>query len=107
MGTRGNKKAKKEEDYTEKLEKEIRELKSINRSLMKQLKKLSKGINREEFEEALEEKVITRGKKKEESDRGEPRCPECSRAGEFREITIAGRRFERCEHCGYKSRRLK
>ena len=38
MGQQTRKRAKKEEDYTDRLEREIRELKSINRSLMKQLK---------------------------------------------------------------------
>jgi len=98
------KRAKRQDDEVERLQKQIRELKSINRSLMKQLKKLSKGIHKGEYEEALEE-VHTREKKKEE--RRERECPECARAGQLREIEIAGRRFERCEHCGYKSGRIK
>ena len=104
MGQLTRKKAKRQDDEVTRLEKEIRELKSINRSLMKQLKKLSKGIHKGEYEEALEE-VHTRGKKKEE--RRERECPECARTGQLREIEIAGRRFERCEHCGYKSGRIK
>lgn len=101
MGVAAGKKSKREDDYVEKLEKEIRELKSINRSLMKQLKKLSKGIHREEYESALEE-VHTRGKKKQE----EPECPNCGKPGGLKEVNIAGRLFQRCTLCEWKSGRV-
>lgn len=96
----GNKKAKKEQDYVEKLELEIRELKSINRSLMKQLKKLSKGIHKQEYEEALEQIV---NEPKEETGRS---CPQCG-SKRLKQIEIAGRRFESCNICDYKSGKLK
>jgi len=103
MGQLTRKKAKRQDDEVTRLEKEIRELKSINRSLMKQLKKLSKGIHKGEYEEALEE-VHTRGKKKQKE---EPDCEECGRSGGISEFEIAGRRFRRCSICGWKSGKLK
>lgn len=96
------KKYNKEEDKLEQLEQEIRDLKSINRSLLKQLKKISRGIHKEEYEEVLEE--IQSGKKEELDSKR--RCPECSRTG-LRETIIAGRRFESCSVCDYRSKRIK
>lgn len=97
------KRFKKEEDEVSKLEKEIRELKSINRSLLKQLKKLSKGINKNLYEEALEE-VIDEPKK----DKPKNFCEHCGK-GRLNEIDIAGRKFFRCnnEACGWKSKKVK
>lgn len=97
------KKLQKEEQYVDQLEKEIRELKYINRSLMKQLKKMSKGINKLEFEQALER--LDDEKEQTKAPRGKC-CPECA-GNRLREIEVAGRRFERCEQCGYKSGRIK
>lgn len=95
------KKYEKEQDQIEQLEKEIRELKAINRSLLKQLKKLSRGINKEAYEEAISEVEV----EKEEAPK-KKKCPECARTGGLKEITVAGRQFERCEHCGYRSGKL-
>jgi chromosome segregation ATPase len=110
------KKYDKEQDYVEQLEKEIRELKSINRSLLKQIKKLSKGINRQEYEEALE--VVENGKEKEQqvrrknnrsSDRNSGSggdCPACGK-GWIREIDINGRVFGRCDTCEHRTKRIR
>lgn len=103
MGVRGN---KKEQDQVERLEKENRELKALNRSLLKQIKKLSKGIYKQEFEEAMDKKVEEHGQKEEPRPR-ERKCPNCARTGGLISTEIAGRRFERCDHCDYKSGRLK
>jgi len=101
---RRSKKRDREEDYVEKLEAEVRELKSINRSLLKQLKKLARGIHKEEYEQTLEE--IGHGKKKEDDiDRG-PTCPQCQ-SKRIIETSIAGRRFQRCQVCDWKSGRIK
>ena len=93
-----------EEDRVDELEKEVRELKGLNRSLMKQLKKLSKGINRLEFEEALErldnEQEISE-KTKGSKDSGR-KCPDCN-SKSLNQFELAGRKFERCEVCGYRS----
>ena len=111
MGVRVTKKPSRkalneDEQRIDELEKEVRELKAINRSLMKQLKKLSKGINRLEFEQALErledEQEIG---KKIPSNKQQKKCPDCGNIG-LRETEIAGRRFASCE-CGYRSGRIK
>lgn len=104
------KKYDKEQEYVEQLEKEVRELKSINRSLLKQIKKLSKGINRQEYEEALE--TVENGEKEEinrpRSTRrdGSERCPHCGK-GWIREIDINGRIFGRCDRCEHRTKRIR
>lgn len=111
---RAKRREKDEDEYRiEQLEKEARELKSINRSLLRQLKKLSKGINKQKYEEALN--IIENGSEKEKNNRkgtstgdggSSSSCPECSREG-LREISIAGRKFLRCSVCEYKSGRIR
>lgn len=101
MGRADHKKDKREQDELERLEKENRELKAINRSLLKQIKKLSKGINRQEFEEAME--TIEHGPKKDEPNA--KKCPECGRLG-LKDVIVAGRLFHRCSICDYKSGRI-
>ena len=98
------KKHEKEPDEIERLEKEVRELKAINRSLLKQLKKLSKGIHKQEYEEALEN--IEHGQKEDVPKRKSKDCEECGK-GKLSDIRIAGRLFRRCELCGWKSGRVK
>lgn len=95
-------KDKREEDEVDRLLKENRELKSINRSLTKQLKKLAKGIHRQEALEVLE--TVEDAPKKEESDKSRE-CPNCSR-NQLKEIIVAGRLFHRCDICDYKSGRI-
>lgn len=97
---RANRRAKREQNDIERLEKQVRELKAINRSLMKQLKKMAKGIYKAEAEEALEklEEYVPKKDKQVE----EPVCPECTRKG-LKEVIVAGRLFRRCETCGWKS----
>lgn len=97
------KKHEKEPDEIERLEKEVRELKSINRSLLKQIKKLAKGIHRQEYEDAVG--MVENGPEKEERKDSGKRCPECSSPG-LREVNIAGRRFSRCSICDFKSKRI-
>lgn len=97
------KKQTREDEYVDKLEREVRELKSINRSLLKQLKKIARGIHKEEYERTLED--IGHGKKKEDRD-DRPTCPQCS-SKRIIETSIAGRRFQRCEVCDWKSGRIK
>lgn len=98
------KRHEKEQDQIELLEKEIRELKAINRSLLKQLKKLSRGINKEEYDKAIEE--ISEGKKDQDEPSHVKKCPECARAS-LTEFVIAGRLFQRCTVCDYKSKVIK
>lgn len=95
----GSKKAKREQDEITRLEREIRELKSINRSLMKQLKKLAKGIHKEEIEEALDSLET---KKEEVEVNKHKKCPNCARSSLI-ETDINGRIFQNCPICEYKS----
>lgn len=97
------KKHTREEDYVEKLEKEIRELKAINRSLTRQLKKRSRGINKDAYEEALTE--VENGTK-EKGRKREPDCPACGK-GFIKEFDIAGRVFGRCNVCEHKTGRIR
>lgn len=75
------------EDPVEKLEKEVRELKSINRSLMKRIKKLNRGYRKEREEP----------KKEIEEKKPEPVaiCPECGK-GEVISHEILNRTWEEC-----------
>lgn len=89
---------KNKDDEVTRLEKEIRELKSLNRSLMKRLKKVDKG-----YKEALE--------KEPEFDEApfipaKPKtCPECSQPVAI--INIAGRKIEKCTHCTWRTKAVK
>lgn len=106
MGVRARKRSKKtdrEQDEITRLEKEIRELKALNRSLMKQLKKLAKGIHREEALEALEKLEEPTNVQKEEP---KNLCEECGR-GRLKESIIVGRRFLSCTVCDWKSGRVR
>ena len=97
-----SKKGDREFDQIEQLEKEIRELKAINRSLLKQLKKISKGIYKEEYEAALEKKGNVKEKERRLLEPGRECCPDCL-TERLIETRVAGRLFRRCETCGWKS----
>ena len=74
------------------LEKKIRELKAVIRSLQKRLKKVSRGYNKyiaDEYKEE-EEEVI-------------PTCPSCGK-GTVKETIILGRSFLACSLCDYRAR---
>lgn len=92
-----------DEDEIDKLEKEIRELKSINRSLLRRLRKIDKGFNEyvKETEYVKEEEEPVRPKNTGTSRR--PICGSCGRS-ELTEIAIAGRFFKRCDFCGWRSK---
>jgi ribosomal protein L37AE/L43A len=89
-----NKKVDREESYIEQLEKEIRELKSINRSLMRRLKKVDREF-RKKGDEVLnndpEPMVIPKI------------CPECGK-GHLKIVSIGIRVCDKCDVCGYASR---
>jgi hypothetical protein len=88
MGRRGK-------DEIERLEAEVRELRAINRSLMRQIKKLDRG-----YKEPDEDK----GKKKPrevpiDKDEAPARtCPECHK-GHVIEKIVLDRRWEECNLC--------
>lgn len=90
------KKYERELDKTEQLEKQVRELKSLNRSLMKQLKKLSKGT----LIEDKDDDDWDEPKKKHE------RCETCGKG--ILEITVLGKsEFFRCLTCDHRGRVVK
>lgn len=88
------KRFKEDQDEVERLSKENRELKSINRTLMKRLKK----VDREYTPEVTED----------DNDTAIPvapvynKCPECNTS--LSVIKIAGRMFERCNECNYRTK---
>jgi len=95
-------KNKDDEDEISRLEKEIRELKSINRSLLRRLRKIDKGFNDYVKEtEYVKEEEISRTKPNSTARRSI--CGSCGRS-ELTDITIAGRCFKRCETCGWRSK---
>lgn len=95
---RTNKRKKKEDDYITRLEKEIRELKSINRSLMKRLKKLDRNFKKVED---LEEELIEIYKNEEHKPKVQ-KCPECAK-GTIIETNLGVRILKKCsESCGWR-----
>ena len=90
-------KKRKDDDIT-RLEKENRELKSLNRSLMKRLKKVDR-LWKEEFEkepEVEEDHFLPPAPKK---------CPECS--NNIIVIEVAGRKLEKCSWCNWRSKAVR
>lgn len=92
-------KFKREDDENERLQKQVRELKVINRSLTKKLTKLSKGYYKflsqeeEEDKEAALEKVTQEVKKT---------CWDCG--GNYNKHTILNRTYRLCDRCGKKGK---
>lgn len=86
-------------DEVSRLERQVRELKSINRNLTKRLKKLEKGKDRyEEYEEDCQEEAL-------EDKRQEPPtgnlCTEC-KTGQIELIDLGARKMEKCLDCGHR-----
>lgn len=88
-------KFKREQDELERLQEEVRTLKSTNRSLMKRLKKLNKGYYKLAEEEKLDEEDIPQVVKK--------MCWDCT-VGELIRIEVGNRYFRRCENCGKRTK---
>lgn len=93
---------KREQDELERLQAEVRTLKSTNRSLLKRLKKVSKGYNKylteeteEDKQEAMEEVVKEVNKI----------CFVCG--GNYLKIELLGRYFRQCDRCGKRGRAKK
>ena len=84
-----------DEEVIEQLQKEIRELKSINRSLMKRLKKVDR-----EYHKALEEEESPRPKVKKE----EFSCTNCGKGHLVDNKSIPGRVFKSCTSCDYRGK---
>jgi hypothetical protein len=87
------KKPKLKEDETFRLEEEIRDLKALNRSLLKQLKQRSRGIHKE-----YNLQPDYREDKKKHID---PDCKSCGK-GHMKEVDLAGRLFMICSICKHR-----
>lgn len=88
-----------EQNEIDRLNKENRELKSLNRQLHKKLKQLNKGyykylLNEDDDREKAIEEVKTVAEKI---------CFDCS-IGEYKLMTIANRRWRLCSYCGKKGK---
>jgi hypothetical protein len=94
MGRRGK-------DEIERLEAEVRELKAINRSLLKQIKKLDRGYKEREEEGKGKKKPKDILDDKEESTSRS--CPECHVGYEV-ERTVLDRRWLECTKCDRRTK---
>lgn len=90
---------KKPKDEIEELEQQIRDLKSVNRALLRRLKKVDRN-----YKEAFDSKEIDNEyrKKAKEEERIKRSCTHCER-GELTEVNILGRIFTRCTVCDWRS----
>lgn len=97
------KKRRNKDDTVEKLEKEIRELKSLNRTLMRRLKKTDRHYK--EIEDEIEEQSSTEDIEKfyKPTKQVSTVCPNCSR-NELESITVVNRAFQKCANCGWRSK---
>lgn len=89
------KRKKEDVDKLEQLERDNKSLRTLNRSLMRQLKKLNRDIN---FEELSEEETF--------EDIPKNQCPQCTR-GTIKEVDLGPRKFSRCEVCNYRTKTIK
>lgn len=89
---------KKPKDEVEELEQQIRDLKSVNRALMRRLKKVDRN-----YKDVIDEKDFENEyRKKAKEERAKRSCSHCER-GEITEVNILGRVFGRCTVCDWRS----
>lgn len=98
-GVKLSKRHEREERILERLTLENKELKQINRSLLKQVKKLSRGYRKFMAEDDESEKDAVECAK----EIAKKMCWDCSE-GEFKKIEIAGRYFRLCNVCGKRGK---
>jgi hypothetical protein len=91
---------KKPKNEVEELEKQIRDLKSLNRALMRRLKKVDRNY-RETLSQSEKELDNEQDQKIEEA-KSRRSCGHCER-GELVEVNIVGRIFTRCSVCDWRS----
>lgn len=93
------KKAKRDRDEVEVLQEKIRELKSINRSLHKQLKKINKGFRKiREYDDEPEEEVKPKVEEKQ--------CWDCG-VGILQRFEILDKYYRACTNCLRRTRAKK
>jgi hypothetical protein len=92
---------RRKDDEIERLEQEVRDLKAVNRSLLKRLKKLNRGYRKERGEEKNKGKKPPRQHDTREEETDLPprrKCPDCE-TGEVLEVIVLDRRWEECTLC--------
>lgn len=86
-------------DEVERLEQEVRELKAVNRSLQKRIKKLDRGYREEEDNSKKPKREVP-------ADKEEPvgrACPECHTGTEVERIVL-DRRWLECTKCDRRTK---
>lgn len=96
------KKPKQKEDNEFRLEQENRQLKSLNRSLLRELKKRNKGINRDKIDLIIETKEWQEPKEVEIEDLPNV-CPSCKR-GILKDIDLGIKTIQTCDICQYRGK---
>lgn len=81
-----------EEEYIERLEKQIRELKSVNRQLLRRIKKLDRKYKPDDLDEEPVKKVTVSHE-----------CPKC-KLSNLREIVLGMRKYKVCNGCNYRTK---
>lgn len=85
-------------DEISRLERQVRELKSINRNLTKRLKKLEKGKDRyEDYEEDCKEEALKSNIKEIKFNT----CTQC-KTGQIEIVDLGARKMEKCLDCGHR-----
>lgn len=88
------------EDEIDRLEKENRELKALNRQLTKRLRKVDRYFRKTlEIEEEEARKAPKTQKKV-------PDCSQC-KDGFLQEITFMGKSFKKCNKCAFRTETIK
>jgi vacuolar-type H+-ATPase subunit I/STV1 len=101
--TRKKTRARKDEDPVEKLEKEVRQLKALNRSLQKRLKKIDRQYAKTlELEEESKEEELKKAQEPNVSHKVP--CEHCGK-GYVEETNLLGRVFLKCTTCDFKGRK--
>tara|TARA_R110000868_G_scaffold66014_14_gene197067 strand:- start:2821 stop:3135 length:315 start_codon:yes stop_codon:yes gene_type:complete len=93
---------KNKDDYTESLERDIKQLKALNRQLMRRLKKLDR--NFKAIEELTDSERYEDDKEvaKEEA-KAATRCPKCLQ-GRLVSVTFMNRTLNKCSQCDYRTK---
>lgn len=85
------------DEYVERLERELRDLKSVNRQLMRRLKKVDRQFRQsEELEDEAQRETEVRAKPAYD-------CRECKQ-GNLKELDLGTRKYQVCSFCGKKTR---
>lgn len=85
------------DDENQRLLQENRELKALNRSLLKQLKRKSKGIHRGYQID------VDKEKDEEEFEELKNVCPSCGKSN-LREMNLGPKKIQVCDLCKYRSK---